>query len=109
MAYEKLEMNRDGQDLKLFCFTVQRGQMLVEVDEDIKLSLNYTPQQAFHHVRTLYPDGQVITIRERSNVNIKDILDLVQVEPPMVISCGDAFSPQIIPVATSKTTGQIAG
>ena len=78
---QKMNIEKDNNELKLYLFTVQNGPLFVEFPEDVKTVMAYTAQEATNIVRNNYPFGKVIRINKRASVVVRKIIDVVDVQP----------------------------
>ena len=58
-------------------FTIQGGSVQIDVPEDFKVVMAYNDTDAINEVRKDYPMGVVLSIKQRANVEIKKIIDVV--------------------------------
>lgn len=72
----KFELEKEGKNLKLFFFTIQFGQVQLNVAEDFQATFAYKKEDALAEVKKIYPNIPII-IKERANVDVKKILDVV--------------------------------
>ena len=73
----KLEINKNKEDLKLYFFTIQQGTVQIDVTEDFRTVLAYNDTGAIDLVRAGYPTGVPINIKKRAHVDIKKIIDRI--------------------------------
>ena len=78
---EKINIEKDSNALKVYMFTVQGGPVAVHLAEDFKVIMAYTDEEAINMVRKDYPAGIVITIKERARVEVKKIVDAINLQP----------------------------
>src|SRR3990167_200412 len=76
-----MDIQREGQDLKIYFFTVQGGPVMVEFPEDFKAVMAYNDKGAVDMIRKDYPAGVIITARKRGEVPIKRVIDAVNLQP----------------------------
>ena len=78
---EKMNIEKNSNTLKVYMFTVQGGPVAVHLAEDFKAIMAYTDEEAINMVRKDYPAGIVITIKERARVEVKKIVDAINLQP----------------------------
>jgi len=61
--------------LHLYFFTVQGGMTTVEIAEDVKAVMAYNDAGAIEQLRKEYPAGTVISARVRAKLDVKRIVD----------------------------------
>ncbi len=90
-----MNIEQDNQELKLYFFTVQGGtvQLNPPVPEDFKAVMAYNDQGAIEMVRKDYPAGFSIVVNKRAQVEVKKIVDVVNIQPSAV-----AITPQNVQI-----------
>ena len=78
----KLNINQDNKDLKIYFFTIQGGPMQITMAEDFKAILAYTDQEAVNMVRKDYPTGRMINVSKRGQLEVKRIIDILNIPEP---------------------------
>lgn len=76
---DKMNIEKDAQELKLYMFTVQSGFMNIEVPEDFKAVMAYSDKDAITMVTKDYRQGIPIAVRKRAEVKVKKIVDIVNI------------------------------
>ena len=91
----KFNIEQDNQELKLYMFTVQNGvvQLNPPVPEDFKAVMAYNDLGAIEMVRKDYPAGLSIVVNKRAQVEVKKIIDVVNIQPS-----GVALTPQNVQI-----------
>lgn len=77
---KKFNLKQDANDLTLFMYTIQRGPVHVEMQEDFQAIIAYSEADAFNQVRTSYPAGIPLFIKKHATINVHNILSVVNKE-----------------------------
>lgn len=96
----KMEINKNAEELKVYMFTVQGGPVTLEVAEDFKAVMAYNDLDAINMVRKDYPAGVVISMKERARVEVRKIIDAVNLQPTVPQDLGATIAP---PASKEKT------
>src|SRR3990167_2762700 len=84
---EKLELEKENEELKIYMFTVQKGALNVEVEEDFKVVMAYNDNGAAVQVLKDYSPlapGAQIFVKKRAQVGVKKVLETINVQMPGV-------------------------
>ena len=76
----KLDMNRNAEELKVYMFTIQNEPTILEIPEDFKAVMAYNNTEAINMIRKFYPIGTVITMKERARLEVRKIIDVVNLK-----------------------------
>ena len=90
-----MNIQKNAEDLKLFMFTVQKGIMSVNILEDFKAVLAYNEQDAINTVRKDYLVAMPLTIKKRAQLEVKKLVDVVEVTTPPTIPVAPPITHQI--------------
>lgn len=82
---QKMNLEKDSQELKLYVFTVQNGPVQIELPEEVKAIMAYNDFEAVNMVRKDYPVGLIILVRKRAQVEIKKIISAINIGFPQTI------------------------
>lgn len=77
---EKRDLKKDGQTLKLYMYTVQSGQIKIDVPEDFKAILAHDESDALNRVLQDYrylPKTTQFFVKKRAQVEVQKLLDVV--------------------------------
>ena len=80
----KFNINQNNEELKVYMFTIQGGPLQIELAEDFKAVLAYNDQGAIDQIRKDYPTGVTIHLKKRAQVEVKKILDTVNLSTPVI-------------------------
>src|SRR3990167_10093166 len=80
----KFNIEQNNEELKVYMFTIQGGPLQVELAEDFKAVLAYNDQGAIDQVRKDYPMNVTIHLKKRSQVDVKKIMDAVNMPAPVM-------------------------
>lgn len=73
----KLNVNKEGEKLKMYVYTIQSGHQPVEFPEDVRPLLAYNDTHAVNILKSVYPKDIPITIKKRVEIDIDRILNSV--------------------------------
>jgi hypothetical protein len=82
----KMDIQKNGQELKLYMFTVQTGLMQVEFPEDFKTVMAYTDGDAINMILKDYPSGSRVFMKKRADVMVRKIVDIIDMPAPIKIT-----------------------
>ena len=91
----KMSIEKDSRALRLYFFTVQKGNLAIEIPEDVKAILAYSGDEAFEKVRNDYTVNTRIAIKQRASVPIHRIVDVVDLNPLVPQSIKIEAAPQV--------------
>lgn len=83
---KKMSMQKNAQELKVYLFTIQKGQLHVNVTEDFKAVMAYNDDDALEMIRKDYPAGLAIQAHERARIEVKKIVDAVEIKPELSLA-----------------------
>ncbi len=98
---EKLDIKTPAGDLKLYFMTVQRGGVIMQVNEDVKAVMAHDDVTAINLVRKDYPVGAPISVVKRAHLNVQQILDKVKPSTDSIIMT--LLEPEAPPPPKKKT------
>ena len=78
---EKMNIEKDSNELKIYMFTVQTGGTVVEIPEDFKAVMAYTDSDAINMVKKDYLQGRIISVKQRAKIEVRKIIDAVNIQP----------------------------
>jgi len=73
----KFNLVDKNNDLKVFFFTVQKGNVLINIKEDPHIIMAYNKEDAFNEVRKMYFNDEKISITERSFLEVKKLVGVL--------------------------------
>jgi hypothetical protein len=108
---QKFDLIKDGKDLKLFFFTVQFGQVHVNITEDFQATFAYDKDSALQELKKNYQAGIPLIIKERASVPVQKIVSVLNApNAPIVIPATTIESPKldihVEPMPTKEKTAQ---
>ena len=77
---QKLDIEKDGDTLKIYMFTVQGGPMKFDLPEDFKAVLAYNDEDALTMVKKDYSVGLSLFIKKRAQVEAKKLIDKINLQ-----------------------------
>ena len=77
----KFDLKKGEEDLKLYFFTIQFGQISLDIREDFQATFAYNKESAIQEVRKSYQDGIPIIIKDRASVDVKKVIDVINQAP----------------------------
>lgn len=77
----KFNIEKDAQELKIFMFTIQSGPIKIDLPEDFKAIMAYNDGDAMNQVLKEYPPGLQLFIRKKAQVEVRKIVDAVNLLP----------------------------
>lgn len=78
---KKFDLNSQNNDLKLYAFTVQKGPHITIIpNEDFCLIIAYNHPDAINEVKKLYPGIPALVMNKRLEMNVKKIVDNLNLE-----------------------------
>src|SRR3990167_7134885 len=80
----KFNIEQNNEKLQVYMFTIQGGPVQIEFPEDFKAVLAYNDQGALEQVRKDYPMGTAIHVKKRAQVDVKKIMDVVNMPAPVM-------------------------
>lgn len=78
---DKMKIEKDGNQLKVYFFTVQNSLVEVQVQEDVRIILAYDDPSAFNEVQKLYKKTDPIHIRRRHSSEMRKMIGVVEAGP----------------------------
>lgn len=95
---KKFNLIDQDKDLKIYFFTVQKGRMQINIPEDARVIMAYNDDDAVKEILRLYPAGTPVSLKRRSTLEVKRLVDSLNLQAPQEIK------PQIeAPPAKEKT------
>lgn len=85
---KKFNLQDQGRPLQVFIFTIQKGPVAMELDEDMQTILAHDEPSAMQQVLRNYVQGQVVNIRKRAVFPVDKLLQAVNLDitvtPPTI-------------------------
>ncbi|MDZ4227858.1 MAG: hypothetical protein U1E54_01290 [Candidatus Levybacteria bacterium] len=78
---EKMPIEKDNNTLKIYMFTVQTGPVQIAFPEDFKAVMAYNDSDAALMVSKDYPQGTILHVKKRAQVEVKRIVDALNLQP----------------------------
>ena len=74
---QKLNIEKDNQELKIFMYTVQGGAIKIDLPVDFQAIMAYNDNDAFNEVRKNDPPGLAIMVRKHAEIPIKKLMNSI--------------------------------
>jgi len=94
----KMNLQKDIEELKLYMFTVQSGPIKIDLPEDFKAIMAYNDAEALNIIRKDYAINHQLFIKKRAQVEVKKIIDVVNLQIPQ------DFKIQVVPPEPREKT-----
>ena len=76
----KMNMEKNSEELKVYMFGVQHGNIRGKYPEDFRVIMAYNDGDAVNQVLKEYPAGAQIFVEKKAQVNVKKIVDLIDLQ-----------------------------
>lgn len=80
MNEKSMDIKNNSGELKIYFFTVQKGLVSVDLEEDVKVIIAYSELDAFNKIRQDYLMGEFIHIKKRVQVVVKNLMSAINIK-----------------------------